>query len=116
MQALAALGHWEAAAARARRGEALAAGPHGRAPEFQALMDDVAVTAAAAGSDAGFDGRQLEARAPLFQSSFFKQHFLFHLSTHKRIDARRICDVWVSKVHQEDQQAFLCCQVTEQAE
>lgn len=64
LQALAAMGHWEAAVAKARCGEGLAAGPLGRSPEFQMLLDELAVSAAAAaaGSSAGFDGRRLEVR------------------------------------------------------
>ena len=59
-QALAAAGDWAAAVAKARQGAALAAGPHGRAPEFEALLDTIAIDAALADSDAGFDGRHLQ--------------------------------------------------------
>lgn len=59
-QALAAAGDWAGAVARARQGAALAAGPHGRAAEFEALLDTIAIDAALAGSDAGFDGRHLQ--------------------------------------------------------
>ena len=52
--------HWEAAVARARAGEALSAGRHGRSAVFEALLDGIAIDAALAGSDAGFDGRHLE--------------------------------------------------------
>lgn len=61
-QALAAAQDWGGAARRARQGEALAAGRHGRAPDFEALLDEIAVSGALASSDAGFDGRHLEVR------------------------------------------------------
>jgi hypothetical protein len=59
-QALAAAGDWAGAVARARQGAALVAGPHGRAPEFEGLLDTIAIDAALAGSDAGFGGRHLQ--------------------------------------------------------
>jgi hypothetical protein len=62
-QALAAAGDWAGAVASARQGAALAAGPHGRAPELEALLDTIAIDAALVGSDAGFDGRHLQVTA-----------------------------------------------------
>lgn len=66
-QALAAMRHWEAAVARSRAGEALAAGRHGRSADFEALLDGIALDAAMTGSDAGFDGRRLEVSEPIFK-------------------------------------------------
>jgi hypothetical protein len=63
LQAKAGLCKWAAAVAAARRGEALAGRGTGIAAEFAALLDRLAVAAALVGSDAGFDGRCLEARA-----------------------------------------------------
>jgi len=63
LQAKAGLCEWAAAVAAARRGEALNRRGTGSAAEFAALLDRLAIAAALAGSDAGFDGRCLEARA-----------------------------------------------------
>ena len=68
-QALAAAGDWAGAVAKARQGAALAAGPHGRAPEFEALLDTIAIDAALAGSDAGFDGRRLQVTPACWSAS-----------------------------------------------
>lgn len=57
-----ALGQWAAATARCRAGEALLDRKAGGGSDFTALLDRIAMEAAVAGSDEGFDGRRIEVR------------------------------------------------------
>ncbi|PRW57622.1 tetratricopeptide repeat 1 [Chlorella sorokiniana] len=62
-QAQLALGRWEEAVATCNKGHALAPQSSEGKSEFTPLLDTVAVTAARAGSLAGYDGMQLEVRS-----------------------------------------------------